>query len=322
MRTSAIVAALAAALFVQPAAAQQYPAKVIRLVTGSQAAGGTDVTARAIQARLVPALAQQVIVDNRPGLAGMVANEYTAKAAPDGYTILMQPGSFVTVSTQLNASPPWDPLKHLAPVIQVSNYDFVLVAHPSVPAKNVKELVGVARAKPKGISFASTGVGSNFHLAGELLKITAKVDMLHVAYRGSPQAVLDLVAGRVDTMFVHVPTVKGYIDSGRLRPLASTGTARNALLPNVPTIAESGMKAYEVAGIEGVFAPAGTPRAVIAKLNATIASVMTTPEMKQEWAARAIEFTPNTPEQFGATIKHEFDKTAALITAADIKPER
>jgi tripartite-type tricarboxylate transporter receptor subunit TctC len=322
MRSPVVVAALAAAVFAPAAAAQQYPAKVIRLVTGSQAAGGTDVTARAIQARLIPAIGQQIVVDNRPGLAGMVANEYTAKQPADGYTLLIQPGSFVTVSTQLNANPPWDPLKHLAPVIQVSNYDFVLVAHPSVPAKNVKELVAVARAKPRGISFASTGVGSNFHLAGELLKITGKVDMLHVAYRGSAQAVVDLVAGRVDTMFVHVPTVKGYIDSGRLKPLATTGAARNPLLPSVPTIAESGMKTYEIAGIEGIFAPAGTPRAVIAKLNATIASMMTTPEMKQEWTARAIEFAANTPEQFGATIKHEFEKTAALIKAADIKPER
>ena len=263
MRTPRNAAALAAVLLAPVAGAQQYPVKVVRLVTGSQAAGGTDVTARAIQARLVPALGQQVIVDNRPGLAGMVANEYTAKAPADGYTLLIQPGSFVTVSTQLNANPPWDPLKHLAPIIQVSSYDFVLVAHPSVPAKNVKELVAVARARPKGISFASTGVGSNFHLAGELLKLTAKVDMLHVAYRGSPQAVLDLVAGRIDTMFVHIPTVKGYIESGRLRGLATTGVRRNALLPDVPTIAESGMKAYEVAGIEGVFAPAGTPRAIV-----------------------------------------------------------
>jgi tripartite-type tricarboxylate transporter receptor subunit TctC len=187
----------------------------------------------------------------------------------------------------------------------------------------VKELVAVARAKPKGISFASTGVGSNFHLAGELLKLTAKVDMLHVAYRGSPQAVLDLVAGRVDTMFVHIPTVKGYVEAGRLRALATTGTARNALLPNVPTIAEAGgMKTYEVLGIEGVFAPAGTPRAIVDKVNSTIASVLSTPEMKHEWTAKAIAFTPNTPEQFGATIKHEFEKTAALVKAADIKPER
>ena len=320
MRSVAVAfAALALAI---PASAQQYPAKVIRLVTGSQPAGGTDITARAIQQKLAPALGVQVIVDNRAGVAGMVANEYTAKAAPDGYTLLMQPGSFVTVSTQLNATPPWDPLKHLAPVIQVSTYDFVLAAHPSVPAKNVKELIAVARSKPRAISFASSGVGSNFHLAGELLKLTARVDMLHVAYRGSPAAVLDLIAGRVDTMFVHVPTVQGYIDSGRLRPIATTGTRRNPLLPNVPTLAESGFSSYEISGIEGVFAPAGTPRPIVLKLNAAIADVLSTPEMKQQWASKAIEFVPNTPEQFAATVLREFDKTAALIKAADIKPER
>jgi tripartite-type tricarboxylate transporter receptor subunit TctC len=319
----AIAAALLGAVLVTiPAAAQQYPSKPVRLVTGSAAGGGTDITARAIQPRLVPALGAQVIVDNRPGVAGMVANEFTAKAPADGYTLLIQPGSFVTVSTQLNATPPWDPLKFLAPVLQVSGYDFVLVAHPSVPAKNVKELIAVAKAKPGAISFASSGVGSNFHLAGELLNVTAKVKMLHVAYRGSPQAVLDLVAGRVDTMFVHVPTVKGYIDAGRLRPLATTGTKRNPLLPNVPTIAESGVKSYEVNGIEGVFVPAGTPRAIVMKLNSAFASVLSTPEMKQDWNAKAIEFAPNTPEQFADTVKHEYDRTAALIKAADIKPER
>jgi tripartite-type tricarboxylate transporter receptor subunit TctC len=316
------VALLAGALVTMSAAAQQYPSKVVRLVTGSQAGGGTDITARAIQPRLVPAFGVQVIVDNRPGVAGMVANEYTAKSAPDGYTLLLQPGSFVTVSTQLNASPPWDPLRHLTPVVQVSAYDFVLAAHPSVPAKNVRELVGIARAKPRSISFASSGVGSNFHLAGELLKLTAKADMLHVAYRGSPPAVVDLIAGRVDTMFVHIPTVKGYIDSGRLRALATTGVKRNPLLPGVPTIAESGMKTYEIIGIEGIFAPAGTPANVIAKINALMTSVLSTPEMRQDWAGKAIEFAPNTPEQFGAKIRDEFDKTAALIKAADIKPER
>jgi tripartite-type tricarboxylate transporter receptor subunit TctC len=321
MRTPGI-ALLAAALLPLPAVAQQYPGKVVRLVTGSQPAGGTDLTARAIQQRLVPALGVQVIVDNRQGVAGMVANEYTAKAAPDGYTILLQPGSFVTVSTQLNASPPWDPLKHLAPVIQVSTYDLMLVAHPSVPATNVKQLVAVARSRPGAISFASSGVGSNFHLAGELLKLEAKVNMLHVAYRGSPPAVIDLLAGRVDTMFVHVPTVQEYIKSGRLRAIAMTGTRRNALLPNVPTIAESGLKAYEISGIEGIFAPLGTPQAIIAKLNTTIGSVLATPEMKAVWAAKAIEYVPNTPEQFAAKIREDFDRTAALIKAADIKPDR
>lgn len=314
--------ALFAALLPAPVLAQQYPAKIVRMVSGSQPGGGSDITARAIQQRLVPVLGVQVIVDNRQGVAGMVANEYTAKAAPDGYTILLQPGSFVTVSPQLNVKPAWDPLKHLAPVIQVSTYDLVLVAHPSVPATNVKQLLAVARTKPGAISFASSGVGSNFHLAGELMKLTGKVDMLHVAYRGSPPAVIDLVSGRVDTMYVHVPTVKPYIDNGRLRALAVTGTKRNPLLPGVPTIAESGLKGYEISGLEGVFAPAGTPRDIVAKLNTAIGSVLATPEMKELWATKAIEFVPNTPEQFAAKIREDYDRTAALIKAANIKPER
>jgi tripartite-type tricarboxylate transporter receptor subunit TctC len=252
----------------------------------------------------------------------MVANDFVAKQPPDGQTLLIQPGSFVTISPQLNASPRWDTMKHLAAVVQVSTYDLVLVAHPSVPARNVKELIAVARAKPGMISFASSGVGSNFQLAGELLKLEAKVDMLHVAYRGSPPAVLDLVAGRVDTMFVHVPTVKGHIDAGRLRALAMTGTRRSALLPQVPTIAESGLKAYEISGIEGVFAPIGTPREIVARLNSVVGGALSTPEMKASWASKGIEFVPNTPEQFAAKVQFDCDKTAALIKAADIRPER
>jgi tripartite-type tricarboxylate transporter receptor subunit TctC len=312
----------ASALLPAAAHAQPFPSKPIRLVTGSQAGGGTDITARAIQQAVAPLLGVPVVMDNRPGTAGMVANEYVAKQPPDGQTWLIQPGSFVTISPQLNASPRWDTMKQLSAVVQVSTYDLVLVAHPSVPARNVKELVAVARAKPGMISFASSGVGSNFQLAGELLKLEAKVDMLHVAYRGSPPAVLDLVAGRVDTMFVHVPTVKGYIDGGRLRALAMTGTRRNALLPQVPTIAESGLKAYEISGIEGIFAPAGTPREIVARLNSVVGSALSTPEMKASWAAKGIEFVLNTPEQFAAKVQLDYEKTAALIKAADIRPER
>lgn len=302
--------------------AQPFPSKPVRLVTGSQAGGGTDITARAIQQAVAPLLGVPVVIDNRPGTAGMVANDFVAKQPPDGQTLLIQPGSFVTISPQLNASPRWDTMKHLAAVVQVSTYDLVLVAHPSVPARNVKELIAVARAKPGMISFASSGVGSNFQLAGELLKLEAKVDMLHVAYRGSPPAVLDLVAGRVDTMFVHVPTVKGHIDTGRLRALAMTGTRRSALLPQVPTIAESGLKAYEISGIEGIFAPIGTPREIVARLNSVVGGALSTPEMKASWASKGIEFVPNTPEQFAAKVQFDYDKTAALIKAADIRPER
>jgi tripartite-type tricarboxylate transporter receptor subunit TctC len=316
-------AALCASILLPVVApAQPFPSKPVRLVTGSQAGGGTDITARAIQQAVAPLLGVPVVIDNRPGTAGMVANDFVAKQPPDGHTLLIQPGSFVTISPQLNASPRWDTMKHLAAVVQVSTYDLVLVAHPSVPARNVKELIAVARAKPGMISFASSGVGSNFQLAGELLKLEAKVDMLHVAYRGSPPAVLDLVAGRVDTMFVHVPTVKGHIDAGRLRALAMTGTRRSALLPQVPTIAESGLKAYEISGIEGIFAPIGTPREIVARLNSVVGGALSTPEMKASWASKGIEFVPNTPEQFAAKVQFDYDKTAALIKAADIRPER
>lgn len=317
---SAFLPALASPQGTSPAAA--YPSKVIRFVTGSSPGGGADLTTRAIQQRLVSALGVQVIVDNRPGVAGMLANDYTAKAAADGYTILLQPGSFVVVSSLLNPKQAWDPLKHLAPVIQVSSYDFVLVAHPSVPATSARQLVAVARSKPGAISFASTGVGSNFHLAGELFKLRSKADMLHVAYRGSPPAIIDLISGRVDTMFIHVVSVQEYIRNGRLRPLAVTGTKRNPLLPNVATIDESALKGYEIIGYEGVFAPAGTPRDIITKLNQTIGAALSTTEMKEAWTAKAVEFIPNTPEQFTAKLRDDYNKTAALIKAADIKPER
>lgn len=315
---AALGLAILSATAAQPATAP-YPSKIIQLVTGSQPAGAADMTARAIQQRVAPALGVQVIVINRPGVAGMMANEYVASAAPDGYTIVLQPSSFVTISTQLNTKTPWDPLKHLAPIIQTSVFDLVLVAHPSVKATTVKQLIEVARAKPGGISFASSGVGSNYHLAGELLKQNARVNMLHVSYRGSPQAIIDLISGQVDTMFVHLPAVQEHIKSGRLRALAVTGARRNPLLPNVPTISESGLQGYELSTFDGVYAPVGTPREVIAKLNSTMAGVLATPELKELWTVRGLEFVPNTPEQFAAATRGAYDKAAALIKAAGIK---
>jgi tripartite-type tricarboxylate transporter receptor subunit TctC len=191
--------------------AQVYPSRLVRLITGSAAGGGADITARQLSPKLGELFGQQVLVDNRPGLAGMLANELTAKAPADGYTLLLQPGGFITLSAQLNAKGgKWDTLRHLAPVIQVSSYSFVLVIHPSVPARTVKELIAVPKASPRALSFVSSGVGSNFHLSGELFKLRAGVDLLHVAYRGSPPAIVDLIAGRAEMMFVHVPAVQPY----------------------------------------------------------------------------------------------------------------
>jgi tripartite-type tricarboxylate transporter receptor subunit TctC len=314
------VCALAVAANV--AEAQSYPSKLVRLVTGSAAGGGSDITARQIAPKLAEAFGQQVLVDNRPGLAGMLANELVGKAPADGYALLLQPGGFITLSPQLNAKAgKWETLRYLAPVIQVSSYTFVLVIHPSVPAKTVKELIAVAKATPRALSFVSSGVGSNFHLSGELFKLRAGIDMWHVPYKGSPPAIVDLIAGRAEMMFVHIPAVLQYVRNGRLRALGLTGTKRSALLPEVPTIAEAALPGYDIVGSEGLLAPAGTPRDIIAKLNATVAAILATQELKEIWAGKGVEFAPNTAEQYSAKLRDEYEKTAAVIKAAGIKAE-
>ncbi|MEQ1775831.1 MAG: tripartite tricarboxylate transporter substrate-binding protein [Burkholderiales bacterium] len=300
--------------------AVQYPVKLVRLITGSTVGGAADITARQIGTKLSEAFGQQVLIDNRPGLAGMFANELTAKSPADGYTLLFQPGSFITVSTQLNArGGAWDTLKYLAPVIQVSAYHFVLVAHPSVPARTVKQLIAVARAQPRALTFVSSGVGSNFHLAGELFKLGAKVDLWHVPYKGSPPAIIDLIAGRAELMFTQVPPVLPYIRNGRLRALGVTGTTHHVQLPEVPTIADAALPGYELSGSEGILAPLNAPRDIVMKVNAITNTILLSLEMKETWAGKAVEYTPNTPEQYAVKIREEYDKTTVVLKAAGIK---
>lgn len=308
-----------------------YPVKLVRLVTGSAAGGGSDITARQIGPRLAEAFGQPVLVDNRPGLAGMLANDMVAKTPADGYTLLLQPGGFITLSPQLNAKGivggaggrggKWETLRYLAPVIQVSAYTFVLVVHPSVPAKTVKELIAVAKAAPRALSFVSSGVGSNFHLSGELFKLRAGVELWHVPYKGSPPAIVDLIAGRAEMMFVHIPAVLQTVRNGRLRALGLTGTKRSALLPEVPTIAEAALPGYDIMGSEGLLATAGTPRDITAKINSAVTAILLTAELKESWAAKGVDFSPNTPEQYTAKLRDEVDKTAAVIKAAGIKAD-
>jgi tripartite-type tricarboxylate transporter receptor subunit TctC len=291
------------------------------MITGSVAGGGSDITARQIAPRLSELWGQQVLVDNRPGVAGMLANELTAKAAPDGYTLLLQPGSFVTLSSILNArGGAWEPLRHLAPVIQVTLYTFVAALHPSVPARNVKELIAVAKAKPKSITFVSSGVGSNFHLMGELFKLRAGVDLWHVPYKGSPPAIVDLLAGRAELMFIHVPPVLPYIRNGRLRALAVTGASTNPLLPGVPRVMDT-LPGFDITGSEGLLAPLGLPRDIAQRINQTVTQVLSSNELKTVWADRSMEFVPNTPEQYGAKIREEFDKNAQVIKQAEIRAD-
>ena len=302
--------------------AQTWPTKIVRVVTGSVAGGGADVTGRPIAQRMSEILKQQVIIDNRPGAAGLLANDLVAKAAPDGYTLLLTPGSFLIITSYLNARPPYNPQTVLTAVVQADTYNFVVVVHPSVPAKNAKELLAVAKSKPGALTFVSSGVGSNFHLAGELFKLRGNVDMLHVSYKGSPQAIIDLIAGRADVMFVGIPAVMPHIKSGRLRAVGTTGLKRNALFPDLPTVAESALPGYEIVGWEGFFAPIGTPREIVSRVNAMVNEILQTPEMRELWASKGVDFVPNTVEQFTARVRDDYENTGRLIKAAGIKAEQ
>lgn len=310
-----------AALIVAPALAlaQSYPAKPVRLLTGSAPGGGADQTSRVIAERLSRVLKEQVVVENRPGATGMIANRLVANAAPDGHTLLLEPSSFVAISPHLNAKDGWDPTKSLAPIIQVSAYGLILVVHPSVPARSVKELIALARSRPGVLNFASSGVGSNLHLAAEIFRIDARINIVHIPYRGSSNALVDLLAGRADLMFGLIPISYPYIRQGKLRALGVTAKTRNALLPDVPTIDQAGLPGYEVLSWEGVFAPAGTPTAIITRLNAEIGKIVNSPEIRKVWENKGVDTVTGTPEDLGRKLGADYMRLGELLTKLKIK---
>ena len=302
------------------ATAQTYPAKPVRLVLGFPAGTNVDVLARPIAQRMTEALGQPVIVDNRAGATGLIANELVAKAPPDGYTLLVAPGSSLTSTPHLRVKMPYDAMKDFAPIIQINSFPQVLIVNPIVPAKTVKELIPVAKARP-GLTFGSSGVGSAFHLAGELFKSMAKIDMLHVPYKGGNLALNDLLGGRIDLMFYSLAIANPQIRAGKLRAIAVTGLKRDPLQPNVPTVDESGLKGYEITGWHGFFAPAGTPREVIDRVNATVAKILGTPEIRELWASQGMEVVTNTPEQFSKRMRADYEKYGRIVKAVGIQPE-
>lgn len=306
------IGALFLALCPAHATAQGYPNKPVRLVTGSAAGGGGDLTARAIAQKLSASLGQQVIVDDRPGATGMIANRFVASAPPDGYTILLQPSSFICVSPYFNSTDAWDPSKNLTGIIQVSAYGLIVVVHPSVPAKSMKDLIAIAKAKPGVLNYASSGVGSNFHLGAEIFKLRAKIDMVHVPYRGSTAAVVDLIAGRADVMFGLVPVLNPYIKEGKLRAIAFTGKQRNVLLPDVPTVGET-LPGYEVESWEGVVAPVGTPREIVVRLNKEIAAAVNSTELRELWKNRGVATVTNTADEVSAKVKQDYERYGDLL---------
>lgn len=323
-QTFASLAVLAAFAFAilpcgAEAIAQSYPSKPIRLIHGFASGSAIDVFSRPLAQKMTEQLGQQVVVDSRPGATGTIANELVAKSAPDGYTLLAAPGSAMAATPHL-FKVAYNSLRDFAPVHQISDFSYVLVAHPAVPAKSARELIAMAKARPGYLTYGSTGIGSGFHLAGELFCAMAGVQMLHVPYRGGgTAAITDLVGGRVDLMWDSLAVVKPQLLAGRLHAIGVTGTHRAAALPEVATIADSGLPGYEIVGWHGIFAPAGTPHEIVERLSTTIAKILSAPDMRDLWNTQAMEIHPSTPEQFAARLRADYDRYGKLIREAGIK---
>ncbi len=307
--------ALAAAAVAAPlgAHAQAYPTKPVTIVVPFAAGGTTDILARVIGQALNKELGQSVVVDNRAGAGGNIGAQLAAKAVPDGHTLFMGTVGTHAINQSLYRKLPFDPVKDFAPLTRVAMVPNLLVAHPGKPYKNVKELVAYARANPGKVNFGSSGSGSSIHLSGELFNALAKVDMVHVPYKGSAPAVTDLVGGQIDIMFDNMPSAIQHVRSGRLRALAVTTAKRSPELPDVPTIAEAGVPGYEATSWFGMFAPAGTPAPVVAKLNGALVKVLADPEVKKKLAEQGAEPYGEKPEQFAEFIRKESAKWSKVV---------
>lgn len=299
-----LAALLLAATCACSAAAQSYPARPVRVVVPYAAGGGVDILARIVAAKLTDSLGAQVIVDNRAGAGTLIGTEAVGRAPHDGYTLLFT-NAALAASPALNDKLPFDPVKSFAPIALVAGSYNVLIVHPSLPARSVKALVAMAKAKPGELNYASAGVGSAIHLAMELFQNAAGIALVHIPYKGAGPALTDVVGGQVLMMFATPPAAIGYVRAGRLRPLGVSSLARLPVLPEVPTIAESGYPGFEVNNWYGVLAPAGTPPELVARLGSSINAVLAMPDVKARIAAVGADPAAGTPEQFAARIERE-----------------
>jgi len=320
MSCKAVVAALAAfALSLAALAQDDYPNRPVKLVVPFAPGGSTDVVARILADKLSTELKQSFVVDNRAGAGGNIGADAVAKASPDGYTLLMGTTGVLAINKHLYKSMSFDPDRDLAPVSYTSLITNILVVNPQVPARTVGELVALAKAKPGGLTFASSGAGSSTHLSAELFKAMAGVDILHVPYRGSSQALIDVIAGQVTMLFDNAPSSLPFVEQGKLRAIAVTSTKRLPNLPDVPTIDESGVKGYESLSWSGIAAPAATPKAVIDKLNAAIEKILGMQDVRQRFAQLGVEPVGGPPEAFARHIRAESDKWGKLVKAQNIR---
>lgn len=315
-----LLASLFTFVFSLVAGAQTYPAKPIRLVVPTTPGGSVDTLARTIGPKLSERWGQQVVVDNRSGAGGTIAAEFTAKSPPDGYTVMLGTIASLGTNVSLQKKLPYDPVKDFAPVTLVATQNLVLTVHPSLPAKNVRELVKFAKSRPGQLTFASAGNGTGSHLSGELFKLLAGVDMLHIPYKGVAPALVDVISGQVSMSFPSILTSLAQVNSGRLRALAITGANRSSALPEVPTMREAGIKDYESATWYGIVAPAATPPEIVNKLSAEVAAIVRQPDTRERIARDGADPVGNTPQEFGRFMQSEIEKWRKVIRAAGIQP--
>lgn len=304
-----------------PASAQRYPTQPIKLVVPYPPGGFNDTLGRTLAAKLPAALGQSVIVDNRPGAGTIIGTEIVANAQPDGYTLLINSFAFTANPGLYGARLSYDPVKHFAPIIHAASTPNILVVHPSVPAQSVKELIALAKAKPGKLNYGSAGNGSSNHLAMELLKHRARIDLQHVPYKGSAPAVRDLLSGQIQGMFDNVPNVLGHIKAGKLRALAVSGSKRLALLPALPTMVEAGVADFDVTVWFGLLAPANTPPEVIERLHAETRKVLEQPEVQARFAAQGVESVGSSTAEFAALIRAETAKWIEIVRVTGVAPD-
>ena len=302
------------------AAAQAYPAKPVRIVVPSSAGGGTDIVARIVAPELSKRLGQQVIIDNRPGAGTMIGIEIAAKSPPDGYTLLMGL-STLAINSALYKKVPYDPVKDFAPVTVAVSSASIIVVHPSVPARTVKELIAFARARPGQMNYASAGSGTYPHMTMELFLSMAKLKMVHIPYKGTGPAMIDIVAGHTSVMAATILTGMPQIRAGRLRPLGISSAARSAIAPEIPTVSEAGLPGFESVQWYGLLAPAQTPQEIVTRLHAEMARILQQPEVKERFAGDGADPVGNTPDEFARYIQSELVKWAKVAREAGIKQE-
>ena len=307
-------------MFAAPAAAQSYPVKPIRVVVPYPPGGGNDIIARIAAEELTKRLGQQAVVDNRPGGSTVIGAEIVAKAPPDGYTLLATSHTTFAFLPNLRARLPYDPLKDFETVSLLATQSFVLVTHPSLPARTVKDVIALAKAKPGELTFASSGVGTGTHFSGEQLKVLAGIDIRHIPYKGGGPALNDLVGGHVSMGFGSIASTQPFVKQGKIRMIAITSAKRSAAAPDIPTIGET-VKGYEMTPWNAIFAPRGTPRAVVERLNRELVGAIKSPHVTERLSGLGYDAAASTPEQLAAHVKVELVRYGKLIKAIGFKDE-